>query len=371
MYNKKYLNIKYGGAYDSTVSLPPTIKIINISGETIVEFPTEGFTIETLVASPELDFYNSVFRLLHELVVIYSDDDKYETNSKRIIDFALHMQGESCTLSIVQIANIYTDSPPINPPENKFERPEEIPGIITFNNGELVINLYDIPNIEELNYLNLSSYKHGMIEKITTISTVNNFLKIILPNNPNIKEIGDSFFSYSEEVKRINFNNLSNLKTIQGDFLSGCGIEILDLENCINLTVITESFIVGARLNSIKLPHSIQRIECGNLYLSNIEILDLSNCVNLIEIKDDFAIYSYIKLIKLPVSIKKIGLDFLRDSSIELVDLKDCINLTEIPTLFLHQCKNLQFVILPPQLQHMEESLSLSFYTYSKDQFER
>jgi hypothetical protein len=428
-YKQKYLNIKYGGAYNGVIpspriseiiQLPPVIKIITFAGETIVEFPTEVFTIETLIASAQLDFYNSVFILLHDSDEIYSDNDNYKINEKRIKDFALQMQGKSCTLSIVKITDVYTGSLTINPPEDKNERPEEIPGIITFDNGELLINLREIPNLSKLNYINLSSYTHDMIEKITTITTYNDILKILLPNNPNIKEIEDDFFSYCKFIKTINFNNLYNLKTIQKDFLSRSGIEILDLENhinliyigpdflrdtssknityiklpssikiiehhfarflkiqildlenCINLIEIAEHFCEYVKLESIRLPLSIQRIESRFLTFTNVEILDLSNCVNLIEIKDDFARYCHIKLIKLPANIKKIGQDFLRDSFIETVDLENCINLTDIPTNFLKNCKKIQSVKLPPQLQHIMPTLTFSFYTHAKDLYER
>jgi hypothetical protein len=417
-YKQKYLNIKYGGAYGGVISSPPTIKIITFAGETIVEFPTEGFTIETLIASPELDFYNSVFILLHDSDEIYSDNNNSEKNAERIRDFALQMQGKSCILSIVKITDVYTGGPTINPPEDQTERPDEIPGIITFNNGELLINLPNLHNLSKLNYLNLSNYTHDIIEEIRTIPSENNFLKIILPNNPNIKEIGVDFFVSSLKIKTINFNNLYNLKTIKKNFLNSSGIEILDLEsnknlihissnslifhignmkyfklpnsikiierdfgrhleisildleNCINLIVIAENFCSGARVDSIKLPHSIKQIESNFFYLSNIVILDLSNCVNLIEIKNDFAVNSKIKLIKLPANIKKIGQNFLEKSSIETIDLENCIHLTDIPTDFLKNCKKLQSVKLPQQLQHIMPTLTLSNYTHSKARLE-
>jgi hypothetical protein len=42
-----------------------TIKIVTIGSEIILESQIDSFTIETLITSPKLDFYNSVFRLLH------------------------------------------------------------------------------------------------------------------------------------------------------------------------------------------------------------------------------------------------------------------------------------------------------------------
>jgi hypothetical protein len=430
-YKQKYLNIKYGGAYDviipssqtdEIISSPPTIKIITFAGETIVEFPTEGFTIETLIASPQLDFYNSVFGLLNDLEEIYSDNYTYEINEERIKGFALQMQGKSCILSIVKITDIYTGGPTINPPEDQIEIPEEIPGIITFNNGELVINLrgyFYRHNMSKLNYLNLASYTHNMIKKISMTMPENHFskfLKVILPNNPNIEEIGNFFLAYADIIKTINFNNLYNLKTISKEFLAsstikildlenninliyigpnslrdimqnishiklpnsikiiehhfgrGLKIPILDLENCINLSVITERFCTSAIFNSIKLPLSIQQIESYFLNFSNIETLDLSNCVNLIEIKDKFVWYSHIKLIKLPANIKKIGPCFLDESEIETLDLENCTNLKsdDIPKDFLKKCKKIQAVKLPPQLQHIMPTLTLTNYTYTR-----
>jgi hypothetical protein len=358
-----------------------------------------------------------VFILLNDLEEIYSDNYTYEINKERIKGFVLQMQGKSCILSIVKITDVYTGGPTINPPEDQTEIPEEIPGIITFNNGELVIDFDGITN-HDISYLNLSSYTHHMIKKISTTLPQNNFfkfVKVILPNNSNIEEIGNGFFAYEDVIKTINLNNLSNLKKIgerffdysqikeinlenninliyigphslQGvwqnithiklpnsikiiehHFAPRLKIPILDLENCINLTEITKNFGARARLDSIKLPLSIQLIERNFLDLTNIETLDLSNCVNLVEIKDDFARYSHIKLIKLPANIKKIGKGFLCGSFIETVDLENCINLTDIPIDFLKECEKLKSVILPHQLEHILQTLTLSNYTYSNN----
>jgi len=416
-YKQKYLNIKYGGTYGVSLPPQPTIKIKTMAGETIVEIPTDGFTIETLIASPDLDFYNSIFSLLHNEDHVYSDNDTYEINAGRILAFARQMQGESCILSIVKITDVYTGGPTINPPLDKTERseqlqdelPEEIPGIITFDNGELVINLRGILNLSELNYINLSNYTHNMIKKIRTTSdgTIeNNFLKIILPNNPNIEEIGDDFFSFSRKIKTINFNNLSNLIRIKErflessrieildlennihliqiessfmhlcknlksiklpisiqilgpDFCVGLIIQILDLENCINLKIIERHFCYNSNLTSIKLPQSILYIGENFFRRSTIRTLDLSNCINLKEISNKFAnVCDDINLIKLPVSIIKIGEKFLDDSEIDQLDLENCIGLKDIPTDFLKKCDKLLFVKLPPQLQHIIPTLT-------------
>jgi hypothetical protein len=92
MYKIKYLNTKYGGAYDEVIELQQTtIKIVTISGEIIGEFPTENFTIDSLITSSELDFYNSIFELLHNEDRVYSDNDTFELNDRRILAFPRQM----------------------------------------------------------------------------------------------------------------------------------------------------------------------------------------------------------------------------------------------------------------------------------------
>ena len=406
-YKQKYLNIKYGGASGEDVLHIPSIKIINITGETIAEFPIEDFTIETLITSTELDFYNFAFDLIHD-DIIYSDNDNYEINKERIIKFVSRIGIKSCILTIVIHGNLYTDGPQVILPlintDESNKEPSEIPNIITFDAGELQINLDNIPNLEKLNYINLSNYTHSTIKKILTMhhTLKLNLFKIILPNNSYIEEISPEFFTFSKKLKTINFNNLSNLKIIEEGFLYDSDIEkldlencinlieiktefmaicknlkfiklpisiqkieqyflsfiempILDLENCINLTIITAEFCYKSILNSIKLPHSIQKIEEGFLTDSKIETVDLSNCINLIEIEKDFAKESKIKFLKLPVSIKKIGANFLLNSEIETLDLENCTNLelSDIPIDFLKNCKNLKTVKLPPKLFHL------------------
>jgi hypothetical protein len=234
----------------------------------------------------------------------------------------------------------------------------------------------------------------------------NNLIKIILPNNPNITEINNNFFENSKKIKTINFNNLPNLniignkflyysnlrdcnlekcsklieiksnflsicinlkyvklpisiKIIEEDFLTSVRMPILDLENCINLMIINSHFCTYSILDLIKLPLSIEYIDESFLKKSKIGTVDLSNCINLKELKNDFAIECKLKLLKLPVGITKIRENFLLNSEIEILDLENCINLINIPQGFLKNCKNLRIVKLPPQLQHIMETLTL------------
>jgi hypothetical protein len=73
------------------------------------------------------------------------------------------MHQESCIFTLVKILDIYKGGPSIELPIDNTQLSDEIPNIILFINGELLI--CNIPNRTELNYLNLSIYTHNMIKK--------------------------------------------------------------------------------------------------------------------------------------------------------------------------------------------------------------
>ena len=378
-YKQKYLDIKYGGT-----NIPLYVKLLsgrNIITSNINEFSIKSLVdMEFIVDDKTFNFYNTIFYIHDETDnLIYSDDLSYEENEGLIEAYKQQNPLEnqkSYELNIRLSHQVFTNCDVIIDISLDV-LPTPIPNIVSFNidNGELLINLNNIPDLENKYYLNLSNYKNTVIKKITTVRFVdfgiNKLSKIILPDNDNIEELGDYFLSGTEienldlykydkilEIGKFFLLNCKKLESvilpkfirrIQRNFLVNTGIVKLDLSKYTNLLVISDNFLTFCKkLESVILPKSITKIGNDFLTESSIKTINLENNDNILEIGDNFLKYcKKLESVTLPTSIERIPNYFLDSSGIVRLNLEANDNILEIGQYFLANCKEIKSVTLP------------------------
>jgi len=277
--------------YTGTNSTGPILQIYSSSNISVTSYNINEFSINTLVNDSNINFYNTIFRLVESNgIFVYDDDKSFEENQSTINKFVSQNERkdkyQECKLFIVIMNNIYTNYENDKNQTYDDKTPLQICDIISYNNDELLIKIENIPNLQNKYYINLSNYTNSVIKKFTVKYNYegNNFLKIILPNNKDINEIGDNFFSKCRNLIKLNLNMLTGLKKIGNSFLEKC-----------------------PHIESVNLPESITKIGIRFLSSSGIKTIDLEKCTNLVEIGHSFLeLCPLIESVKLPESIKKI-----------------------------------------------------------------
>ena len=358
-----------------------TIIIKNaLEGVEITRINANQFNISALKENVNIKFFDTIFILLDEDGnKVYNDNLSSADNEKTIHDYIIIKKSISCILplyddtetvenylrkiteienleyilSLVLLSNVFPNNDTeidsdCHSPTNVLQPITKLP-IIKFypRFDELII---DLQGLDEIYYLNLFNYQNITIKKLTIRHVPPTLIKIILPLNSNIKEIGNNFLSESK-IENINFSNLSHLETINNYFLASSDIEIINLQECLNLIAIGEWFLFNCKkIKKITLPINIKTI--GKLFIHNSEIVDnvdLSECNRLFIIPPEFITHTKLKNIFFPINIKIIRNNSLTFSTVNSIDLSECKNLKRIDDQCFTNTSKLKNFFLPEE----------------------
>lgn len=166
------------------------------------------------------------------------------------------------------------------------------------------------------------------------------------------------------------------------DYKEDC--RVLDLSECTNLRVIPDRlFLMWKNLEEVRLPEGLEKIEdfafSMDTSLSKINLPD-----SIKEIGEQALCDIAVSKIKLPESIKKIGDGAFDDTAVEilelpasiekigrlgslnnlrLLDMSKCVHIKKIPAKFLYRGDMRRLIILPPNLEEIED-MAFQFINY-------